>query len=370
MGSRWYHRLSLFRQGERRGAWATRPGTTYTYDNNGNTRTKTDASGTTTYDWNYENRLTKVTLPNGNTVTYKYDPFGRRIRIISQNTTIYVYDGPNLLEEVNANSNVRARYTQGLGIDEPLAQRRDGLTHYYHADGLGSITSLSTDAGEMMAPWPPSGLPATYIYDSFGNLTYSTGSVVNPFRYTAREFDQQTGLYFYRARYYDPAVGRFLSEDPVGFNSGVNFYGYVHNNPSNLIDPTGLKPCCPKDEEQEIREEIGRIRSILKELEKTGTITVSEGGRVLGATYCQLFRLPNGMEFTRANSDIFIDRDKQPCIFKCINTHEAVHRRMCERLGARKYGQLTLAQSEIPAYTTELGCYINLLRDAGLNTKF
>jgi RHS repeat-associated protein len=87
----------------------------------------------------------------------------------------------------------------------------------------------------------PSG---TYIftYDSFGNLTNSTGSLTNPFRYTARESDAETGLYYYRARYYDSRAGRFLSEDPLAFDGGRNFYRYVYNDPVALTDPTGLSP--------------------------------------------------------------------------------------------------------------------------------
>src|ERR1700758_4323966 len=78
------------------------------------------------------------------------------------------------------------------------------------------------------------------FYDSFGNLTASTGSLTNPFRYTARESDTETGLYYYRARYYDPNIGRFLSEDPAGFRADVDFYRYVHNRSVDFVDPSGL----------------------------------------------------------------------------------------------------------------------------------
>src|SRR5882762_7235769 len=79
----------------------------------------------------------------------------------------------------------------------------------------------------------------TYVCDSFGKLTSSTGSLVNPFRYTARESDTETGLYYYRARYYDSSVGRFISEDPIGINGGINFYAFVGNSPVDLVDPSG-----------------------------------------------------------------------------------------------------------------------------------
>jgi RHS repeat-associated protein len=79
----------------------------------------------------------------------------------------------------------------------------------------------------------------TQSYDSFGNLTASTGSIVNRFRYTAREFDSETNLYFYRARYFDSSPGRFINEDPVRFEGGINFYAYTKNSPITWFDPNG-----------------------------------------------------------------------------------------------------------------------------------
>jgi len=211
----------------------SKPGSTYIYDNNGNLLSKDDASGTTSYAWDPENRLTSVTLSgSGETVSFQYDPFGRRIYKSSPlGTTIFVYDGANVIEEVSAYGSLVALYTQALGIDEPLALLRDDTMTYYLADGLGSVTSLTDAKGN---------LASTYQYDSFGNLTASTGSISNPFLYTGREFDAETGLYFYRARYYDPSIGRFISEDPIRFRGGINFYPYVQNNPVNFVDPKGL----------------------------------------------------------------------------------------------------------------------------------
>jgi RHS repeat-associated protein len=210
-------------------------GVTYTYDNNGNTGTKADSTGTTTYSWDYENRLTSVALPGpGGTMTFRYDPFGRRIRKVSPTagTTNYLYSGANIVEEVDASGNPLARYAQSLGIDQPLAIFRGGASSSYQADGLGSITSLGDSAGISAA---------TYKYDLFGNLSASTGALVTPLRYTGRDWDGETGLYFYRARYYDPAIGRFASEDPMRFHaSGINFYRYVLNNPSRYTDHFGL----------------------------------------------------------------------------------------------------------------------------------
>jgi RHS repeat-associated protein len=209
------------------------PNALYAYDNNGNTTLKADATGSTTYAWNYENRLTQVTLPGtGGVVTFKYDPFGRRIqKSFTQGTTVnYLYDGTNLIEELDSGGNVIARYSQGENVDEPLAQLRFGTTSYYNQDGLGSVTSLS-DSGGLLAN--------AYSYDSFANQTALTGVVVNPFQYAAREFDQEIGSYYHRARYYNPLTGRFISEDPI--RSGMDFYAFVRNNPPNLVDSFGLK---------------------------------------------------------------------------------------------------------------------------------
>jgi len=217
------------------------PAATFTHDGNGNTLTKADSTGTTQYTWDFENRLSSVVLPAAGTVTFKYDPFGRRIQKSSaSSTTNYLYDGSNSIEEVDAGGGQLARYAQGAGIDEPLAESRGGTNGFYEQDGLGSVTSLSGSAGA---------LADTYTYNAFGVLTASSGSLTNPFQYTGRDFDSETGLRYYRARYYAPAVGRFLSEDPAEFLGGVNFYAYVTNNPQALVDPSGL--CPPKKSKPE-----------------------------------------------------------------------------------------------------------------------
>jgi RHS repeat-associated protein len=128
---------------------------------------------------------------------------------------------------------VQTRYFRGLGIDE-MWQRTDvggaGTNRSYFADGLGSVVALA-DTNRA--------IQTEYDYDPFGTTTGSGSGNKNPFKFTGRE-DDGTGLYFYRARYYHPALGRFVSEDPIEYLGGdINLYGYVGGNTLNRIDPTG-----------------------------------------------------------------------------------------------------------------------------------
>jgi YD repeat-containing protein len=128
---------------------------------------------------------------NGGTTTFKYDPFGRRIQKSGPlGTTNYLYDGANLLADLDASGSVLSRYAQSKSLDEPLSELRSGMTSYYETDGVGSITSLTNSSATIVD---------SYTYDAFGNLSASTGSITNPFRYTGRESDPETGLYYCRA---------------------------------------------------------------------------------------------------------------------------------------------------------------------------
>ena len=136
-----------------------------------------------------------------------------------------------MLEFDGTNTQV-AKYTHGVGIDEPLIMERGGQSFFYHTDGLGSIIDLTDSYGAVVQ---------SYVYDSFGNIEQQVGLLVNPYTYTGREFDSESGLYYYRVRYYDSGMGRFINEDPIGFAAGDNnFYRYVQNNPFIFIDPSGL----------------------------------------------------------------------------------------------------------------------------------
>jgi RHS repeat-associated protein len=210
----------------------------YTYDSNGNTLTKTAGSNTTSYTWNFENQMSSVTLPGSSgTVTFKYDPFGRRIyKSSSSATSIFVYDEDTLVETVNSSGVAVSRYMSSNEVDEPLAESASGATSFFEEDGLGSVSSLTNSSASVLN---------SYTYDSFGNLVHSSGSASNPLGYTGRELDSETGLYYYRARYYDPTSGRFTGEDPLLFGGGgSNFYSYVENQAVDETDPFGMSRHC------------------------------------------------------------------------------------------------------------------------------
>jgi RHS repeat-associated protein len=152
----------------------------------------------------------------------------RRCTTVGGVTTSYVYDGPRLVEERRGTDVIR--YFDGPGIDEHLAvQDGAGTVTYLASDHLGSVTDVTSTTG---------GTILSRKYDPWGEMITGAGS--SGYAFTGRSWDADTGLYYYRARYYDPKIGRFISEDPIGFSGGLNFYAYVRNNPINRVDPSGL----------------------------------------------------------------------------------------------------------------------------------
>lgn len=203
---------------------------TFSYDDNGNAISKTDAGGTTTYTYDYDNRLVGVSTA-AHDVNYLYDPSGKRLgKIVDSAAVWFCYDDEDIIAEYNNSGVLLKTFYHGQGIDEPIAMVAASQTYYYTFDGLGSVSEL-TD--------PSAVTVESYAYDSFGNLQ-SLPATANPYTYTSREYEAESALYYYRARYYDAKLGRFLATDPARFRAGVNFYLYSSNNPVNYTDPYGL----------------------------------------------------------------------------------------------------------------------------------
>ena len=166
------------------------------------------------------------------TITYTYDPFGRRTsKTTSCCTTNYIYDNNRIITETDDSGFVQAIYIYGIGIDEVLVMKRDGEDYFYAQDGLGSVTNL-TDFSENIVE--------SFSYDAYGTPS-NQSSEGNPYLFTGREFEPEIDMYFYRARYYNPQIGRFITIDPIGIEGGNNLYAYVKNNPINFSDPFGLQ---------------------------------------------------------------------------------------------------------------------------------
>jgi RHS repeat-associated protein len=205
----------------------------YKYDNEGNLTRKEELATRkiTTYEWDYRNRLSKV-ISVGQQVQYQYDAEDRRVGKAINGVTQekYIYDGQDIALVVNSAGTITERYLYGAGVDNVLSREANDQVTWSLGDRQGSIVNLVNEQGAVVNH---------FVYDSFGNRTGSTTADFR-FGYTGRELDTETGLYYYRARYYDPAVGRFVSEDPIGFSAGdTNLYRYVGNNATNYTDPSG-----------------------------------------------------------------------------------------------------------------------------------
>jgi RHS repeat-associated protein len=171
---------------------------------------------------------------NGITSTFTYDALDRRTsKTINGQTEIYLYDGDDIISESGA---VNSVYTHGSGVDEPLIRKGSTQSEYYLADHLGSVIGLTDISGN---------LKTSYNYSAYGKKQTTGATSSNPFAFTGRE-DDGNGYYYYRARYYNPDLKRFLSEDPAGFGGGdTNLYGYVGGSPSNFVDSSGRGATIP-----------------------------------------------------------------------------------------------------------------------------
>jgi RHS repeat-associated protein len=203
-----------------------RASTSLSYDANGNLT----SDGTNTYTWNARNQLASIS--GGVSASFAYDALGRRVsKTVNSQTTAYLHAGADVVQELSGGTPT-ADMLNGFAVDERHTCDCNGAPRSLLADVLGSTVALTNSSGTVQTE---------YTYEPFGQTSVSGTTSSNSAQYTGRDNDG-TGLYYYRARYYSPALHRFISEDPLGLGGGdVNLYAYVRNNPLGFNDPFGLK---------------------------------------------------------------------------------------------------------------------------------
>ncbi len=205
----------------------------FAYDDSGRVTGKQDGAGNPMYSVSYNG---KGRASGINSHQFAYDANDYRIQ---KDSKLYHLEGEHLEATYSSAGILQARYLRGVVVDEIVngyhhhsSDPNDWTNYSFHHDQLNSVTALTGHTGTT---------EETTQFDAFGKpLNLTIPGTGNDLLYTGREYDRATQLYYYRARYYDPEIGRFISEDPLGFGAGINFYAYVGNNPINNNDPTGL----------------------------------------------------------------------------------------------------------------------------------
>lgn len=214
--------------------------TSYAYDDNGSLTSSTDSIGTTTYAWDARNRLASISAPSGQKTTFLYDFLGNLIQQTDAGPTLsltqsFVLDDLTNVAYISRSNGDSVSVLAGRTIDQDFAViHANGQVEYKLGDAINSTQATVDQNGKLLS---------SFSYEPFGKTTTTS---TYPFQFTGR-VPVNSGLYYYRARYYCPAVGRFISEDPLGLASGDSLaYKYTRNNPVNRTDPSGLLSECGK----------------------------------------------------------------------------------------------------------------------------
>ncbi len=236
------------------------------YDANGNLTSKEVGGGTTHFYWDFDNRLNNCEPPDGQIITYAFDALGRRVSKTVPDgeggsvTTVFVGSiqaleySPHAMQVVAeyaadaAPASPERKFVYAEYIDEPVMMLATSSTtttsYYYHQNSLYSVAALTDAAGTVVERYAYSAYGKPAFLDAAANpLDPQASTIGNPYLFTGRRLDPETGLYYYRARMYDAELGRFVSRDPIGYEGDpVNMYRYVWGVPLVGFDPTGMAP--------------------------------------------------------------------------------------------------------------------------------
>jgi RHS repeat-associated protein len=214
--------------------------TSYTYDDNGSMTSSTDSTGATTYTWDSRDRLASISAPGGQKTTFLYDFLGNLIQQADAGPTLnltqnFVLDDLTNAAVISRSNGDSVMVLAGRSVDQDLAViHANGQVEYGLSDAINSTQATVDQSGKLVS---------SFSYEPFGKTTTSS---TYPFQFTGR-VPVTAGLYYYRARYYCPSAGRFISEDPLGLAGGDTLlYKYGRNNPVNRTDPSGLLSSCAK----------------------------------------------------------------------------------------------------------------------------
>ena len=266
--------------GDRLATWGVNDENGYTYDVAGCVTQRVAGARTLAMEWDGQYRLSAV-RENGVAIeTHGYDAAGRRAWTASGGvTTHYAYDGGQIVADLDANGQVIRSYIHAPGIDRLLAIVVHGTVPTKYAcltDHLGTVHALADETGNIVE---------SYEYDAWGNVLTVRDGAGNPltesalgnrFLFQGREYSWSTGLYNFRAQWYDPETGRWLSNDPIGISGGLNQYVFCANNPVNFVDPWGECEETPRTVWQSLLRDIKRfeIEDIYMALTFESTIIV------------------------------------------------------------------------------------------------
>jgi len=230
-----------FDAGNRLSSWM---GGGYKYNIAGCVTNKMSSGNSTEINWNDRYQITDVSKNGSLAKSYTYDSLGRRSSITdgSGNITKIIYAGLHMVADLDANGDVLKTYTAGPGIDNWLSftDHQTSNTYYYITDHVGTVHAVTDSSGTVVESYRYSPYGKVLdVFDENGN-TISESAIGNRILFQGREYDYDTGFYYFRARWLDPDTGRWLSKDPIGINGGFNQYVFCGNNPVMLVDPLGL----------------------------------------------------------------------------------------------------------------------------------